>query len=142
MMMADTKAGSRMLFVNLPVANLEKSMAFFGGLGFTFNPKFTDDKAACMIIGKDCFAMLLQDAYFRTFTTKQIGDTAVQSEVLLAVSCESRDEVEALVAKALASGATKATDGADHGFMLVRTFYDLDGHHWELMWMDPNAMAA
>ena len=141
--MADNTPGSRMLFVNLPVANVEKSKAFFVGLGFTFDPKFTDENAACMIIGKDCFAMLLHEPYFRTFTKKKISDTSTQTETLLAVSCASRGEVEDLMAKALAAGGTKATDGMDQeGFMIVRTFYDLDGHHWELMWMDPKAMAA
>ena len=141
--MADNTPGSRKLFVNLPVAHVGRSRDFFAGLGFTFDPKFTDESAACMIIGKDCFAMLLHESYFRTFTKKEISDTATQTEALLAVSCASRGEVEDLIAKALAAGGTKATDGMDQeGFMTVRTFYDLDGHHWELMWMDPRAMAA
>lgn len=130
----------RMMFVNLPVANLDKSVAFFTALGFTFNPQFTDENATCMIIGKDAFAMLLVEPYFKTFTKKAICDTRTHSETLIAVSCGSREEVESSLKTALAQGGKQATDGSDMGFMFVRTFYDLDGHHWELMWMDPNAV--
>jgi len=129
----------RMLFLNLPVRDLKRSVAFWTALGFQFNPKFTDENATCMLIGKDAFAMLLVDDYFRTFTKRKIADTSSVSEALFALSCESRDEVERLHEKAIAAGATQAMDPQDHGFMYVRSFYDLDGHHWELMWMDPAA---
>jgi predicted lactoylglutathione lyase len=131
---------ARQLFLNLPVRDLEKSKAFFSGLGFTFNPQFTDENAACMVIGGDSFAMLLVEPYFRSFTPRALCDTATHGEALFAVSCASRDEVVRLVDKALATGGRPAHPDKDHGFMFVRTFYDLDGHHWEFLWMDPSAV--
>jgi predicted lactoylglutathione lyase len=140
--MAETQntPAPRMMFVNLPVANLDKSVAFFTALGFTFNPQFTDENATCMIVGKDAFVMLLVEPYFKTFTKRSLCDTRTHSEALIAVSCESREAVEQSLKTALAHGAKPATEGSDQGFMIVRTFYDLDGHHWEFMWMDPSAM--
>lgn len=133
-------SNARMVFINLPVRDLKKTMAFFSSLGFEFNPHFTDDKAACMVISDKAFVMLLSEPFFRTFTKREIADTTRTSEVLVALSCSSRDEVTALVKKALAGGATPAMPPQDHGFMYVETFYDLDGHHWELSWMDPAAI--
>jgi predicted lactoylglutathione lyase len=133
---------SRKVFVNLPVRDLKKSMRFFEGLGFTFNPQFTDDNAACMVFSDEGFAMLLAEPFFRTFTRREPCDTTGQSEVLIALSCASRAEVDEIVDKALATGATIAMPPQDHGFMFVRTFYDLDGHHWEFLWMDPSQIAS
>jgi predicted lactoylglutathione lyase len=135
-----TETATRSLFLNLSVKDLERSKAFFGALGFGFNAQFTDENAACMVVGKDCFVMLLQESYFRTFTKKAPCDTSTQSEGLYAVSCVSRAEVDEMADKALKVGGSVANAPADHGFMYVRSFYDLDGHHWELMWMDPNAI--
>ena len=133
-------ATSRKVFVNLPVRDLKKSMTFFANLGFTFNPQFTDDNAACMVFSNDGFAMLLAEPFFRTFTQREMCDTTTRNEVLIALSCDSRAEVDDLVDRALAAGATVAMPPQDHGFMFVRTFYDLDGHHWEVLWMDPAAI--
>jgi len=128
----------RMLFVNLPVRDLAKSMEFFSALGFTFNPQFTDEKAACMIISDKAFAMLLSEPFFRGFTSNEMCDTSTHTEALLALSCESRAEVDQLVRKAIDGGGRHAKDPMDHGFMYGWSFYDLDGHHWEVLWMDPN----
>lgn len=128
---------ARKIFVNLPVKDLQKSVAFFTALGFAFNPKFTDDTATCMLIGADSYAMLLTEAKFKNFTTKAISDTTNSSEVLIALSCEDRAEVDTLVDTALKSGGTVAMPPSDLGFMYTRTFYDLDGHHWEIFHMDP-----
>jgi predicted lactoylglutathione lyase len=130
---------ARKIFVNLPIKNLKRSVEFFTALGFTFNPQFTDENATCMIINDDAFVMLLVEKYFETFVKKPISDASAQTEVLLAVSADSRTEVDELVDKALASGGKVAKDPTDNGFMYVRTFYDLDGHHWEVAWMDPGA---
>jgi hypothetical protein len=132
---------SRMIFVNLCVRDLEKAMTFFKALGFAFNPKFTDANAACMIISETAYAMLIVPTFFKTFTKREICDTSTHSEALIALSCGSRAEVDELVAKAIAAGGTHAMPATDHGFMYGWSFYDLDGHHWEVMWMDP-AVAA
>ena len=131
---------SRMLFVNLAVRDLAKSMEFFKTLGFTFNPQFTDEKAACMVISDKAFAMLLTEPFFRGFTDNEPCDTSRQTEALLALSCESRAEVEQIVRKAIDAGGRHAKDPQDLGFMYGWSFYDLDGHHWEVMWMDPAAV--
>ncbi len=133
-------AFQRELFINLAVKDLERARAFFADLGFTFNPQFTDDNAACMVIGGSSYAMLLKEGFYRTFTDREPCDTRTHSEVLIAVSCASRAEVDAMHAKALKAGGRTAKPEQDHGFMFVRTFYDLDGHHWEVVWMDPNAV--
>lgn len=132
-------AANRKIFVNLLVRDLKKSMAFFQALGFTFNPKFTDDNAACMVIGPDVYSMLLTEPFFRRFTNKEPCDTSKYTEGLYAITCESRSEVDGLVTKAIAAGGTYAMDPQDHGFMYGWSFYDLDGHHWEVFWMDPAA---
>lgn len=134
-----TADNSRKMFVNLAVRDLKKSMAFFSALGFEFNPKFTDEKAACMVISDDAFVMLLTEPFFRTFTKRAPCDTSTHTEGLFALSCGSRAEVDEMVKKALAAGGTHAMNPQDHGFMYTWSFYDLDGHHWEVVWMDPKA---
>jgi uncharacterized protein len=132
---------SREIFVNLAVRDLEKSKKFFSSLGFEFNPKFTDDKAACMIINEQAYVMLLGEPFFKTFTKRELCDTTKQTEGLFALSCASRAEVDEMVKKAVAGGGRHAMEPQDHGFMYGWSFYDLDGHHWEVMWMDPKAAA-
>lgn len=129
---------SRKLFVNLPVRDLARSMAFFTELGFEFNRQFTNDQGACMVVSEEAFVMLLTEPFFKTFTEKKIGDTGSQTEGIFALSCVDRAEVDALVKKALAAGGKPAMPPQDHGFMYGHSFYDLDGHHWEVLWMDPN----
>jgi predicted lactoylglutathione lyase len=129
----------RQMYLNLPVRNLTRSMEFFRELGFGFNPQFTDERAACMIVNDDAFVMLLEDEFFRTFTMRQIADTTKYSEAMTAFSCPSREVVDELADAAIAAGGTSAMPPVDMGFMYSRSFYDLDGHHWEPMWMDPNA---
>ena len=131
---------SRKIFVNLAVRDLKKSMDFFSTLGFEFNPKFTDENAACMIISEDAFVMLLKERFFRTFTRREPCDTTTHTEGLFALSCRTRAEVDALVQKAVAAGGQHAMDPQDHGFMYGWSFYDLDGHHWEVIWMDPSSV--
>lgn len=131
---------SREIFVNVPVRDLEKSKAFFADLGFTFNQQFTDDKAACMIISDKAYVMLLTEPFFRGFTDNEICDTTKNTEALLALSCTSRAEVDQMVRKAIDAGGRHAKDAMDHGFMYAWSFYDLDGHHWEVLWMDPAAV--
>ena len=126
------------IFVNLHVKDLPTSKTFYGALGFTFNPQFTDDGAACMVISEDIYAMLVTEARFRDFTPKAISDAHQSSEVLLALSRESREEVDELADKALAAGGTKLREPEDHGFMYGRSFNDPDGHIWEAFWMNPN----
>lgn len=135
------KNDSRKIFVNLPVRDLKRSMEFFTKLGFEFNAQFTDNKAACLIFNADAYAMLLTEAFFKTFTGRQICDTSTHTEGLFALSCASRAEVDELVNKAFAAGGQRAMDPVDHGFMYGRSFYDLDGHHWEVFWMDPAKIA-
>jgi hypothetical protein len=131
---------ARQIFVNLPVRDLQRSQDFFRTLGFEFNAKFTDDKAACMIINEQAYVMLLIEPYFKTFTKKEICNTSTQSEGLFALSCSSRAEVDELVKKAIGGGGKHAMEPQDHGFMYGWSFYDLDGHHWEVLWMDPKAL--
>jgi predicted lactoylglutathione lyase len=130
----------KQIFVNLPVKNLARSRTFFSSLGFEFNPQFSNDDGACMVIGENIFAMLLTEPFFRGFTTKPIADAREATEVLTCLSCESRDEVDALVAKAIAAGGRAPNPKQDHGFMYGHGFEDLDGHLWELAWMDQAAL--
>ena len=131
---------ARQIFVNLPIKNMERSQAFFRALGFGFNPQFTNEQGACMVINDGAsYAMLLVEPFFQSFTKKPIADARKSTEVLVCLSCESRDEVDALVKKALAAGGTAPNAAQDHGFMYSHGFEDLDGHVWELVWMDPNA---
>ncbi|MDI3290483.1 VOC family protein [Polyangium sp. 15x6] len=128
---------SHKLFVSLPIKNLDRTVAFFKALGFTFNPKFDSENGACMLIGKHAYAMLVVEDLFKTFTKKQICDTKTHVEGAYGISCESRAEVEAMWTKALACGAKDGGPPEDHAFMYSRSFEDLDGHHWEVVWMDP-----
>lgn len=130
------------IFINLPVKDLNKSKSFFEGLGFSFNPQFSDDKAACMIISDFIFAMLLTEPYFKTFTKKAICDANKSTEVLIALDAGSRQEVERTVAKAKELGATIYADPADHGWMYQHSFADLDGHQWEFAYMDESQMPS
>lgn len=130
----------KQIFVNLPVKDLARSRAFFSSLGFEFNPQFSNDEGACMIIGENIFAMLLVERFFQSFTSKPIADARNSTEVLTCLSCESREEVDALVAKALAAGGRAPNPKQDHGFMYGHGFEDLDGHVWELSWMDLGAL--
>jgi predicted lactoylglutathione lyase len=130
---------SRQIYVNLPIKNMERSKAFFGALGFSFNPQFTNEQGACMVIADDIFAMLLVEPFFQTFTRKPIADATESTEVLVCLSCESRAEVDQLVKKAIAAGGSAPNAPQDHGFMYGHGFQDLDGHIWELVYMDPNA---
>jgi hypothetical protein len=128
------------IFVNLAVADLERSRRFFEKLGFDFNPQLTDHRAACMVISDDIFAMLLTRETFREFTTREIADATRTTEVLTCLSAESRPEVDRLVDAALAAGVSEARPPQDHGFMYGRSFHDIDGHVREIMWMDPAAI--
>jgi predicted lactoylglutathione lyase len=136
------EARPRKVFVNLAVRDLQTSMDFFSKLGFTYNPKFTDENAACMVLSSEGYVMLLRESFFRTFTRREVCDTSRQSEALIALSCESRAEVDQIVKTALANGGKPAMDPQDHGFMYAWSFYDIDGHHWEVFWMDPAAATS
>jgi predicted lactoylglutathione lyase len=129
------------IFVNLPVKDLAKSMAFFKTLGWTFNPQFTDDTAACMVISDDIYAMLLTHDKFKQFTDRKIADGG-SVEVLTALSVGSKDEVNRIADAALKSGGKEAKPPQDYGFMQMRSFLDLDGHHWEILYMDPAHVQA
>ena len=131
---------SKKIFVNLPVRDLKKSMDFFRTLGFTFNPQFTDQTAACMVISEDIYVMLLTENKFKTFTPKPIADATRNTEVLVCLSATSRDEVNALVRKAVAAGGSTYKEPQDHGFMYGHGFQDLDGHICELAFMEPSAI--
>lgn len=128
---------ARKLFVNIPVSDLQKTIVFFEQLGFAFNPQFTDASATCMLVGTDAYFMLMVKDRFATFSKKPIGNSMNETSALFALTVDSREEVDRLYNKALTAGGTKAADSQDHGFMYVQSFYDLDGHHWELFWMDP-----
>jgi len=125
------------IFVNLPISDMQKSQAFFKSLGFTFNPQFTNDQGACMVVSDDIYVMLLVKPFFQGFTGKPIADATQSTEVLIALSCESRAEVDDLVARAKAAGATVPRQPQDHGFMYGHGFDDLDGHIWEVFYMMP-----
>ena len=131
---------ARKIFVNLPIKDMKRSQAFFRALGFDFNPQFTNEQGACMVISEDVYAMLLVESFFQTFTKKPISDAKKSTEVLVCLSCESRAEVDELVRKALAAGGIAPNAPQDHGFMYGHGFEDLDGHVWELVWMDPSAV--
>lgn len=124
------------IFVNLPVKDLEKTKDFFSKIGFEFNEQFTDKNAACLVIGVNIFAMLLTEDYFKTFTKKDLSNAANTTEVILALSAESREQVDDIVNAALAAGGSPSNDPVDHGFMYGWSFQDPDGHLWEVMYMD------
>jgi predicted lactoylglutathione lyase len=127
----------RQIFVNLPVRDLERSKRFFGDLGFSFEPKFTDENAACMVVSDTIFVMLLVESFFKTFIDKPVCDATRSAEVLVCLSCDSRAEVDRLVAKAVAAGGTAPREPKDYGFMYQHGFQDPDAHIWELVYMVP-----
>lgn len=127
------------IFVNLPVKDLNKTVAFFTELGFTFNPQFTNEKATCMIISEDIFVMLLVEPFFKTFTKKEISDATRSTEVIICLSAENREQVDEMVSKAISAGGTAPNEKQDQGFMYGHGFQDLDGHLWEVMYMDTSA---
>jgi len=124
------------IFVNLPVKDLQKSIDFFTALGFAFNPDFTDDTATCMIISENIFAMLLTEKRFSKFTDRPIANGHETTEVLIAIDQTSKEAVDQMVKKAVAAGGTTYSKPQDHGWMYQHAFADLDGHQWELAWMD------
>jgi predicted lactoylglutathione lyase len=128
------------IFVNLPVKDLKKSMEFFTKLGFTFNSQFTDETAACMVVSEDIFVMLLTRDKFKAFTPKEICDATKSTEVLVCLSSESREKVNEMVRKAVAAGGTTYNEPQDHGFMYGHGFQDLEGHIWELIYIEPSAI--
>ena len=130
----------RKLFVNVPVRDLQRSIRFFEALGFTFNPQFTDATATCMLVGEDAYFMLLTAEKFASFSKHPAGDPRSETSALFTISVNSRPEVDELVKKAIAAGGTHAAEPHDHGFMYGWSFYDLDGLHWEVFWMDPAAI--
>ncbi|MEO6221503.1 MAG: VOC family protein [Ginsengibacter sp.] len=128
------------IFVNLPVKNLNRSVEFFTKLGYTFNPQFTDEKATCMIIGEDIFVMLLVGEFFKTFIKKEIADATKTTESIICLSADSREKVDDMISKAVQAGGTIYKEPQDHGFMYGHAYQDLDGHLWEIMWMDPSGI--
>jgi uncharacterized protein len=131
---------SKKIFINLPVKDLELSKAFYTGLGFTINLQFTNEKAACVVISEEIYVMILTEEFFKTFVpNKQISDATKNTEVLLALSADSKDAVNELADKALSSGGKEARPAEDHGFMFTRSFEDPDNHIWEIFWMDMSA---
>ena len=135
-----TTGAPRKIFVNLAVKDLGKAVEFFTQLGFSFDPRFTDEQATCMIVSDEAFVMLLVESRFKAFTKKDLVDPAGQTEAIVALSAESREEVDELVEKALAAGGMPANDPMDLDFMYGRSFQDPDGHQWEVFWMDPKAI--
>jgi len=127
------------IFVNLPVKDLPKSKEFFGKLGFSFNPQFTDDKAACLVISDNIFAMLLTEPFFKTFTKKDIADASKSTEAIIALDAQSKQQVDEMVKKAIEAGGSIYRDAEDHGWMYGKSFADLDGHQWEILYMDETA---
>jgi predicted lactoylglutathione lyase len=125
------------LFVNIPVSDVQRSITFFESLGFVFNPQFTDATSTCMLVGEDAYFMLLNKERFTGFAKGPIGDPRKQTSALFALSVESREGVDAMVQKAVDAGGTAAAGKQDHGFMYGWGFTDLDGHQWEVFWMDP-----
>ena len=133
-----TPATPRKLFVNIPVNDLQRSIDFFEVLGFSFNQQFTDTTATAMLVGEDAYFMLLTKEKFATFSKRPLGDAQRETNALFALSADSRAEVDEIVKKAVAAGGSHAMEPQDHGFMYGWSFYDPDGHHWEVFWMDPS----
>lgn len=134
---------AKMIFVNLPVRDLAKSTAFYTAVGAAQNPQFSDDTASCMVISESIFVMLLSHERWATFTQKPIVDARNASEVMLALSCDTREAVDVLTdAAGAAGGKADVNPKQDHGFMYGRSFEDLDGHVWETFWMDTSQMPA
>lgn len=135
-------AAPRLIFINLPVADLDRSTAFFTRLGFGFDERFTDESAACMIVSEQAYVMLLQHDKFAEFTPKPVADATTATETILCVSAERREDVDGFADTAVAAGGTTAGAPVDHGFMYGRSFHDPDGHLWEVMWMEPAAVES
>ena len=133
-------SNNKKIFVNLPVKDLNKSIDFFTKLGFSFNPQFTNENATCMIIEENIFAMLSVEKFFKTFTKKEIVDASISTEVFISLSVDSKEEVDDLVNKALAAGGKTPNEPHDLGFMYSWDFEDLDGHAWDIFYMDPSAI--
>lgn len=133
---------AKQIYINLPVKDLKKSIAFFKKVGFEFNDMFTNDESAALIIGDNIFAMLSTEEKYKTFTPKAIADTAATTEVILAITADSKEQVDEIVNRALEAGGSKFTDSVDHGFMYYGSFQDVDGHAWEVLYMDQNAIPA
>ena len=131
---------SRLIFINLPVKDLQRSMDFFKALGFEHNPQFTDDTGACIVISDVIHVMVLTEEKFRTFSPNPVSDARSSTEVLTALSCDSREEVDVLFNKALAAGGSSWREPQDHGFMYGQSFQDPDGHVWEVYYMDMSAL--
>ncbi|RSS62868.1 glyoxalase [Streptomyces sp. WAC07061] len=131
---------SQMIFVNLPVKDLDATKAFWEKLGYSFNPQFTDHTAACMVVSDSIFAMLLTEEKFKEFATKPVADASKTTEVMVALSADSREKVDEVVDAAVAAGAVEPRPVMDLGFMYGRAFEDLDHHVWEFVWMDPAAV--
>ena len=127
---------STQIFVNLPVKDLQKSTDFYLGLGYTKNPEFSDNNASCIVVNEHIYVMLLVEQFFQTFTKKEICDSSTHTEAILALSADSRQDVDALVNMAAAAGGQPSKESMDQGGMYSRSFQDLDGHHWEVFWMD------
>jgi predicted lactoylglutathione lyase len=132
----------RQIFVNLPIQDMARSRAFFESLGLRFNPRFTNEQGACLEIGENFYAMLLVEPFFQGFTKKPVGNAHQATEVILALSVDGRAEVDEVVRKAVAAGASTPNAPVDHGFMYQHGFADLDGHQWEVFWMDEAAAPA
>jgi predicted lactoylglutathione lyase len=128
------------IFVNLPVKDLKKSINFFTQLGFNFNPQFTSEQSTCMVIGENIFAMLLVEDRFKDFTKKPISDAKKSTEVLLALDAASRADVDTMIKNAVKAGGSTYSDPQDHGWMYGHSFADLDGHQWEILYMDESAV--
>jgi uncharacterized protein len=128
------------IFVNLPVKDLNNTIDFFTKLGFKFNPQFTDENATCMIVNEDIFVMLLVEKFFKTFTKKEICDTSKDTEVIVALSLESREKVDQMINKAIESGGKESREPQDHGWMYGRSFEDINKHLWEIIYMDESAV--
>jgi predicted lactoylglutathione lyase len=131
---------TRQIYVNLPVKDLNKTVEFFTKLGFTFNPQFTDENATCMIIDSNIFVMLLVEKYFGTFTKKAISDTTKDTEVIIALATESREKVDEMLSNVLKAGGSEPREPQDHGWMYGRSFQDINGHLWEVIYMDEKAL--
>ncbi|UBF28930.1 VOC family protein [Kovacikia minuta CCNUW1] len=131
---------STQIFVNLPVKNLKQSIEFFTQLGFQFNPQFTDETATCMVVSETIFVMLLTHEKFKTFTPNEICDTTQNTEVLVCLSVESRAKVDEMIREAVTAGGTTYSEPQEHGFMYAHGFQDLDGHIWELVYMEPSTI--
>lgn len=125
------------IFINIPVKDLSASVEFWKKMGYKFNTQFTDDTAACLVLGKNLYAMLLTYNKMKEFMDQEIVDPSISRECLTALSCDSREAVDLLLEKAKVAGAEEYKQATDHGFMYTRSFDDLDGHRWELLWMDP-----